>query len=293
MKSCVICGGPSLIKRLDYLSCQSCGHEALVSSARQTFIVNDPLEIENIKRTTSLDRFKNNAVRRWAGAAAGGVLVDFGSASGKFLHGNKSGFSSVIGVEVTPVAIEFSRARLQLDIRTSVDDLPGAVSLVTCWHSLEHVPLADIIGVVEGLSGRLSVEGRMIISVPNSDSLQYRLLRGNYAFYDVPNHHHQFSLRSLDLLMARVGLRRVKLAFSGIYNVFGWVQGLLNWLGGGHNYLYYRRKRRTGPSKPAMDVWQFCLLPVVILPAVFMTFLDFIIPGRQGVISVCYEKSPC
>jgi hypothetical protein len=287
--SCIVCGGSRRVSRHDYVGCADCGHQELRARSAQTYIVNDPLETGDADRVMALDRFKNSTLRRWM--RGNGTLVDFGSASGRFLHQNAGEFRSVIGVEVTAEAAEFSRRDLGLDIRATVDSLPAAIDVVTFWHSLEHVPAQALRGVVNGVAARLGGQGRVIVSVPNARSLQYWALGRRYAFYDVPNHHHQFSMQSLDLLMASAGLTREALTRSWVYNLFGWVQGAINVIGGGHNHLYYRLKRRTGPDKLPLTMAHILLLPLVAVPALMLAVVDAAWAQRQGVITACYARN--
>ncbi len=287
--SCIVCGNSRLVPRHDYIGCLDCGHEALSADTGQTYIVNDPLESDAPDRVTALDRFKNAILQRWMQGS--GILVDFGSASGRFLHQNRRFFDNLIGVEVTAEVAEFSRHALGLDVRATVDALPAGIDVVTCWHSLEHLPREVLPTVVNGISGRLGDYGRVIISVPNAGSLQYRIFGRKYAFYDVPNHHHQFSMRSLDLVMASAGLARQALARSWVYNLFGWVQGTINVVGGGHNYLYYRLKRRSGQDRPLLTSAHLALLPLVALPALAFAGVEAGCAQRQGVITACYARN--
>jgi SAM-dependent methyltransferase len=286
---CIVCSGTVQLTRLDYRSCESCGHEILDSTAGQSFILNERLELAGLDRPNLLDRFKLRRLREWRGADAE-ILADFGCASGRFLYQCRQEFGTVLGVEVTPQALEFARGRLGLDVRESADELPRGLSVVTCWHSLEHLPPDVLRPTVAALAERLRGGGRLIVSVPNADSWQYRCLGRDYAYYDVPNHPHQFTPRSLDRLMQQAGLCRIRLAFSGVYNAFGWLQGLLNRLGGGHNVLYYRLKRGTAPVSRWSTGLHLALLPFVALPALPLTLLDAARAERQGVITACYEK---
>ena len=266
-----------------------CGHEVLAASPGQTYIVNDLLERGEIDRVTALDRFKKATLRRWMRGS--GVLVDFGSASGRFLHQNSDLFRAAIGVEVTPEVARFAREVFGLDIRASVDGLPDDIDVVTCWHSLEHVPADALHGVVRGVARRLGPRGTVIVSVPNVRSLQHRLFGRKYAFYDVPNHHHQFSLRSLDLLMAGAGLARKGLARSVVYNVFGWLQGGLNVIGGRHNHLYDRLKRCSGPDRPWLTAAHLLMLPLVAATGIPFAAIEAGLVQRQGVITACYANN--
>jgi len=288
---CIICGGTGLTRTHDYLRCPNCAHQVLAAPVGQTFIVNDPLDLSEVARANALDRFKNAMLRRWM--AGNRLLVDFGCASGRFLHQNRALFGTVIGIEVTAPAVRFARERLGLDIRATAEELPESIDVLSCWHSLEHVPAAELRQVVAGLARRIGEQGRLIVSVPNAASLQYRLFGRGYAYYDVPNHHHQFTLGSLDRLMQAAGLRRVGLSYSGLYNLFGWVQGAINALALGHNYLYYRLKRASTIGSPLRTMVHAAMVLPVAVPALLGCVLDRVFSERQGVITACYEKSRC
>ena len=285
-EQCIVCGGARLQADNDYARCAGCGHESLTTHPEQTYIVNEVLDGANVGRATALDRFKNSILRRWMKGDS--VLVDFGSASGRFLYQNRNAFRIGIGLEVTDEAVEFSKQILRLDIRATVEELPEGIDVVTCWHSLEHIPIDGLHAVVAGLAKRLSDRGRVIVSVPNAASLQYRLLGRHYAFYDVPNHHHQFSLRSLDALMRGIGMKRERLAYSTVYNLFGWLQGALNVLAGGHNDLYYRLRRGVEDNRRWRMMGHLLLVPALTVPVLLIMALEVALPERQGVITACY-----
>lgn len=285
-EQCIVCLGTQLLPDNDYMRCAGCGHETLSTHSQQTYMINEVLDSAVVGRATALDRFKNSILRRWMRGDS--VLVDFGSASGRFLYQNRNLFRSAIGLEVTDEAVAFSKQVLRLDIRTTVEDLSEGIDVVTCWHSLEHVPSDGLHTVVAGLAKRLSDSGRMIVSVPNAASLQYRLFGRHYAFYDVPNHHQQFSLRSLDALMKGVGLKRERLAHSTVYNMFGWLQGALNVLVGGHNDLYYRLKRGVEDNRKWRLMGNLLLVPVLAVPTLLIMVAEVALSERQGVITACY-----
>lgn len=289
-KPCHVCGGNQLEPRNDYRHCVHCGHESLANPAGQTFMVNESLDVPAAGRAGVLDRFKLNALQRFRGAVGADLLVDFGSASGRFLAGCRRHFSRVIGVEVTQAAAAYARREYGLEILDDVAALPQDINVVTMWHSLEHVPTESIDAILGVLAKRLAKEGLVIVSVPNAGSLQYRVFGRRYAFYDAPHHHHQFSVHSLELTMGKHGLRPYARMFSGVYNVFGWIQGFLNTLPGPRNYLYYRLKRRSVRRQIGLDLLHFCGAALFVTPALGLTFVEFILHRRQSVITECFMK---
>lgn len=292
LSGCFICGYPELKDRgASYSRCDRCGHETLCDGQAQGYIVNDPLSMEDADSRTGLDRFKDRVLRRFDPAPPPDALwVDVGSASGKYLHQNRSLYGQSLGLEITPSAVQFSRNVLGLKIVEDMRDLPEAVHVVTAWHSLEHFPVPELERLLHVLDAACDESSRFIISVPNAASRQYRWFGDSYPFYDVPNHLHQFTPDSLDRLMRRFGFAKMEDAISWPYNTFGYVQGLLNLMTGEHNYLYYRLKRRSRKASVWQDTMNAILLPLVAPVGVLLGVLDAFNPKSQGVITACYKK---
>lgn len=269
-----------------------CGHEALVSGQSQGYITNDPLTLTDAQRVTGLDRFKIRVLKRFEPASSAGILVDIGSASGKFLHLNAHRYQQVVGLEVTPECLAFSRNTLNLDIKEDATELPDNVTVATAWHSLEHIPAAALTPILKTLASKMVPGGRLIVSVPNGGSRQYRWFRSAFAYFDVPNHLHQFSAESLDTLLRRGGFEPVSQIRSWPYNSFGYIQGLLNVLTRTHNYLYYRIKRRSQRPSWGLDLAHVMLLPVCVPLGWLLALVDHVSPRGQSVISACYQRSP-
>ena len=108
---------------------------------------------------------------------------------------------------------------------------PRPWSAIVFWHSLEHLPepgrtVADL---AEGLGDR----GVMVISMPNSQSLQARLFGDRWLHLDLPRHLVHVpaptllrTLRASDLEIERISHLR------GGQVTFGWLHGLVGMLPG-------------------------------------------------------------
>ena len=287
---CFICGGTEFeCRTTDYRRCLNCGHEVLVFTQEQGFIINDDLCEKEIRRMTSLDRFKARTLAFFDKEIVRKQLLDIGSASGKFLYHNAARYSHAMGIEITPESLKFSRQVLGLDI---VEDIKNVteVSVATAWHSLEHIPEQQLLGVLEGLSRKMVIGGHLIVSVPNGASWQYRWFGKSYAYYDVPNHLHQFTPDSLGRLMQRFGFHEVATVNSWTYNTFGYTQSLLNMITHTHNYLYYRLKRRSRKPTLLLDITNGLLLVVAIPFGWLFGLLDALNLKQQGVITTCFKK---
>ncbi len=292
-ESCFVCGGSYFEKYTDeYRRCTGCGHEILVETQLQGFILNDPLTAKDAKRVTALDRFKTKILRRYDSSSGKGQLLDIGSASGKFLFLNASSYQRAFGIEITPEALSFSRNVLHLDIKSHILEVPSKTTIATAWHSLEHIPQEALLEILRVLSLNMVEGGRLIVSVPNGSSRQYRWFGKSYTYFDVPNHLHQFTVTSLQMLMRRFGFLPIEMINSFPYNSFGYTQSLLNIFTSTHNYLYYRLKRRSRKPSLQLDILHLLLLPILVPAGWILGLMDGINLKSQGVITLCFEKKP-
>ncbi|MEO5961131.1 MAG: class I SAM-dependent methyltransferase [Opitutaceae bacterium] len=273
-----------------YRRCRRCGHETPIVGAAQTFIVNDTLDAASVRRESTLDRFQGTVLGRFSARRARHLLVDIGSGSGKFLLHQGQRFARRCGVEITPAAVDFSRQKLGLAIVSDIDAIAGEIDVATAWHSLEHFPAPALDTLLRSLAAKIAPSGCVIVSVPNAASFQYRLFRSAYAFFDVPNHQHQFTPDSLARLFAAHGFRRAATVVSRPYNVFGYVQALLNLVVREHNCLYYRLKRGRTSASSLGPIVSIVLLPIAVPVALAFSLLDAVFPARQGVLTCCFEK---
>jgi DNA-directed RNA polymerase subunit RPC12/RpoP len=275
-----------------YARCTHCGHEVLVSGQSQGYITNDPLTLDDVRKTTGLDRFKARVLKRFSPSSSAGTLIDIGSASGKFLHSHAHQFSRVAGLEVTPECLRFTRDVLKLDIKEDARELPQGITVATAWHSLEHIPAPALDAILQVVASKMSSDARLIVSVPNASSRQYRWFRSAYAYFDVPNHLHQFTQESLDKLLLRCGFEPLEQIPSWPYNSFGYIQGLLNVATGTHNYLYYRLKRKSRQPSWRLDLANLVLLPWCVPIGWMLGLTDQLMQREQGVITACYKLAP-
>ena len=288
---CFICDHPMRRSRRGvYRSCTECGHQRLNDFDRSGVVDNENLVAEPMDHTTALDRFKNNVldfVRQEAGAK---MLLDLGSGSGKFLYQNRGKFESVVGVEVSEASVEFASEQLDLVIRYDTSHVPDGLSVVTAWHSLEHIPAEQLATILDDIFQRMDKDGVLVVSVPNASSLQYSLFGEMFAFHDVPNHLHQFTRRSLVSLMQRHGFEYTRSFFSTPYNLFGLVQGFTNVVTRSKNYLYYRLKRNHGSRHRGREMFHMAVAAAFLPLSVAMLVLEAVWSGKQGVFTYCFKK---
>lgn len=258
----------------------------------QGFIINDILDIKALKKDF-LFFFKKyvtlNCARQF------NLIIDIGSGSGQFLYFIKKFFKKSIGIEVTDNSYNFSKEVLNLEIYKSIVDIKETFSVVTLWHSLEHIPSIEINNILSKLKFLSDCFSRIIVSVPNSKSIQYSIFKINFAFYDYPNHLHQFCYKSLVLLFQKAGFCVEKDFYSFNYILFGYIQGMLNTVCKIHNYFYYRKKRGINfklskPKTILLDLFNLIMICIFFIPALLMTFIEYFTKNKRAVITLCFKK---
>jgi SAM-dependent methyltransferase len=293
---CPICGGPLGSSTTEaYRACGVCGHELLAAGQQQQFMVNDRLEPDDGGRTDHLISYQKRVAKRITSDRR--LLIDFGCGSGRFLAACRDSFTAVLGVEISAPSADFARSALGLRVESALPRDLNPPSLVTFWHSLEHLPLPVIQDTLDELSRVCDQDSRVLICVPNAAASQYLILGEKYPFFDVPNHLHQFTPQSLDLLMKRHHFEREKRFIGLPYLVFAWTQGILNLFQNIHNYAYFRTKRGWDFDLPHgrrrfLDLMNLISVPAALAGAIPLLALDLVWAQRRGAITACYRRAP-
>ena len=137
-----------------------------------------------------------------------GQLLDYGCGTGHFLAGAKRAGWQVTGLEPNDRARHDAAARVGqpiLEGSALVGLAPGSFDIVSLWHVLEHVHLLN--ETLNELISKLKPGGKLLVAVPNPDSLDAQHYRQDWAAYDVPRHLYHFVPATMSRLLARHGLR--------------------------------------------------------------------------------------
>jgi len=137
-----------------------------------------------------------------------GRLLDYGCGTGHFLAQAKRAGWQIAGLEPNPRARQDAAARVGQPIEEAealATLPPGSFDIITLWHVLEHVhALGDTLAQ---LIDKLTPGGRLLLAVPNPDSLDAQHYRQDWAAYDVPRHLYHFVPATMRQLLASHGLR--------------------------------------------------------------------------------------
>lgn len=138
-----------------------------------------------------------------------GRLLDFGCGGGSYLHRMKQQGWQVTGIDASEDAVARIRAELELPAFVGTlphpDLEPESFDVITMWQALEHVhwPLE----VLTAARDLLAPEGKLIVAVPNIDSLPFRWFGRAWHGLELPRHLTHFTPRTLGLMLQRAGFQ--------------------------------------------------------------------------------------
>lgn len=162
---------------------------------------------------------------------SGGRLVEIGPSFGAFSHvAAQSGFS-VDAIEMSETCCNFIRQHLPEvhvvqtdDVAAALQQLSGQYQAIAMWHNLEH--LVDRRNTLARAVERLESGGILVISTPNPDSFQFRLLGRHWVHLDAPRHVALIPRAALQAQLAALGMRLEEMTTTDpdgvMLNQMGW-----------------------------------------------------------------------
>ena len=228
-----------------------------------------------------------------------GRILDIGCGRGLFLDIMRRDGWNVTGVEFNKETASYATEIYRIHVITGDLlnwNLPDeSLDVVTIYHVLEHVPKP--LEIISACKKILRKGGLCVIAIPNIASLQASIGKKNWFHLDIPYHLYHFSEEGLCKLLKKNDFRILKIRrFDLEYNLFGWLQTLLNLSGIKADLFYNLLKnlelRRTEYSilKNRDLILNFSLLPLYFpLSCLLSAFESFIIKGG-GTIEVYAVK---
>lgn len=145
------------------------------------------------------------------------AILDVGCGSGELLRRlQRSGFAHLTGVDPY-VAADTDEPGLRI-FRAELASVTGKFDLIMMHHVLEH--LANPVVELTLARERLQADGRILVRIPVAGSFAYREYGADWYHLDAPRHLCIPSVRGLDRLAQRSGLRVLHREFDGTHLTF-------------------------------------------------------------------------
>lgn len=221
-----------------------------------------------------------------------GRILDVGCGRGDFLLLMRERGWAPTGLELDE-RIERHGKSVGMDLRAgSLDSVTfpdNHFDAVTFWHVFEHIRNPE--WVLKECRRILKPGGVLLISVPNTGSLQARLTGKHWFHLDPPFHLYHYSLRNIKRLIEGVSFKTLKVKhFSIEYNPYGYIQSIFNSLGFRPNLFYDFLRSRLGKNDSyAAVAVMFLLLPVVLPLSLVLSVAEAAI-GAGGTVDVYARK---
>ena len=141
-----------------------------------------------------------------------GKLLDYGCGSGGYLDRMKQWGWNVVGMDMSDQAVAACREQgfdVYRGIAPDQEFEPESFDVVTLWHVLEHVPSPT--RTLCQVNTVLKPHGKLVVALPNIDSLLARWLGIYWYPLELPRHLTHFSKTTITKMMEKAGFRVEKI----------------------------------------------------------------------------------
>ena len=223
----------------------------------------------------------------YAGVKKINVWIDVGAGEGGFVKTVHS--KRKIGVEVSKSGRKMME-EIGLETLTDQQFLKAKglnADVISFWQALEHVE--NPWDYLKAAKNNLKKGGKIVIGVPNFQSLEFHLTR-EYWFHLQPEFHlWHFSPKSLKTLLKKNGFSIKRADYWAIeHHLTGILQSFINKTSGSkENFLHRLLKRSaSGSSMPIGDVFWSLFWLTIGLPVVFIFWIIGSFTQRSGTMIV-------
>jgi hypothetical protein len=174
----------------------------------------------------------------------------------------------VLGIEITEESRVFAESMGLRVFKYPNSEI--SFDTVLFLHSFEHLAPAVLVETLNWIAS--SNCRRIVISVPNLNSLGYKLFGQYNAFHDPVNHPAIYSQQGLDKAFASIKFARKSSFRIWSYTIFGVAQSFLNYMFKSRNEFYLRLKREDEISNRFMFLIHFVSV-FLLMPALLPFFV--------------------
>lgn len=151
-------------------------------------------------------------------------ILDFGCGTGDFVGICRKGGYDIQGFDISKFAASHTSNTYGVIVKSGVLSMdmfePQSFDVITCFDVIEHIP--DFLFAMNVLSKWLKRGGRLIVTTPNIDSWDARVLgRFWYGFTKLPQHLLYFSPRSIERTLTQSGFTSISTRQWGFVRSLG------------------------------------------------------------------------
>lgn len=289
---CQICKNPTLteikISGAKYYFCKQCRTMRLVKFPETVY------QREYYKGNSSFASilFKPIATffykirEHYTYASSRNLWIDVGAGEGDYLKVVKA--KRKIGVEVSEAGRKLMQ-EVGIETMTPEKFLKSKelkADVISFWHVLEHIEKPWY--YLQAARRNLNTKGKVVIGVPNIESLEYKVFKSNW-FHLVPKYHYwHFSVKSIEILLISTGYKIDKIDYWSLeHQPAGILQSFINATSNSGNVLHKLIKRGTEIERISMkDLMIICFWVPLGLPVVFIFWLIESVLHKSGTLVV-------
>ena len=153
-----------------------------------------------------------------------GKILDVGPGSGYYLHILQQWGWKVTGLELNPKAVKMVKdsgfSEIYQGDMFSQKFPPNSFDVVRYSHVLEHVPSPN--EEIKEVRKVLKKGGKLIMIIPNIDSLLFKLFKSYWYPLEAPRHFYQFSPKTLKKLLKIHKFKIVDIKYHQPPHTFLW-----------------------------------------------------------------------
>jgi SAM-dependent methyltransferase len=178
-----------------------------------------------------LNRFSYFSAKKWLKTYPDvKKVLEIGSGNGKMLLNFMKLGLDCIGTELSEEKVRELKNQYKINVTsTPLKEFDPRLKydLVLAFHVLEHIP--SPIDLLKSIKKITNSNSKIIISIPNIESLQFKLFKGLWVHLDPPRHLIHFSKFTFLNLIRECGFSTDIVSHSNFfYDVYGWVESFNN-----------------------------------------------------------------
>ena len=148
-------------------------------------------------------------------------ILEVGSSIGLFVEAALEKGWNPTAVEINTELVRYLQRHFEIPVYQGfferLDDLPNNQDVVVMWEVIEHLRDPEL--ALRKAHAVLGDGGRLILTLPNVDGLEFQLIGPDHELIEAPGHLNYFSITTLEKLLSRTGFEIVHYETPGILDL--------------------------------------------------------------------------